>query len=165
MRLLIHDLSEEQINVVLPERKDVMKIVSDDGSTHQCNGCFGCWVKTPGVCGIKDKYQNMGELFSESEEIIIISKWFYGGFSPFVKNIMDRSISYVLPYFVKRNGEMHHKQRYDHKIEMKVWFYGDHITDEERLTADTLLQANAINLACNGSEVNYVQSITEIKLI
>lgn len=164
MRLLIHDLPEEQFNFLFPDEIKEMHIVSDDGTINKCIGCFGCWVKTPGVCIIKDKYQNMGELLSTSDEVIIVSRCFYGGFSPFIKNVMDRSISYVHPYFETRNGEMHHKPRYDHQISMKVWFYGENITDQEKGTAEELIQANSINLACNLAGVNYVQAASEIKL-
>lgn len=164
MKLLIHDLSEEQFHNLFPAGTDNMNIVSDDGTIHQCIGCFGCWVKTPGTCVIKDKYQNMGELLSKSDDVIVISKCFYGGFSPFVKNVFDRSISYVHPYFVTRNGEMHHRLRYDHEIDMKVWFYGENITIQEKQTAEKLLKANSINLACNMLEINYVQATNEISL-
>jgi len=164
MRLLIHDLPEEQFNFLFPDEIKEMHIVSDDGTINKCIGCFGCWVKTPGVCIIKDKYQNMGELLSTSDEVIIVSRCFYGGLSPFIKNVMDRSISYVHPYFETRNGEMHHKPRYDHQISMKVWFYGENITDQEKGTAEELIQANSINLACNLAGVNYVQAASEIKL-
>jgi len=113
---------------------------------------------------IKEKYQNMGELLSESDEVLVISKCFYGGFSPFVKNIFDRSISYVHPYFVTRNGEMHHKRRYDHEMDLKVWFYGEEITDQEKHTSEKLLRANSINLECDVLEINYVQATTEIRI-
>lgn len=164
MRLLIHDLSKEAFNGAFPAKIDGMKIVSDDGSIHQCIGCFGCWIKTPGTCVIKDKYQDMGEMFSKSDEIIIISKCFYGGYSPSVKNILDRSVSHSHPYFETRNGEMHHKRRYDHEIMLKVWFYGDDITSNERQTAEKLVKANSINLACKSFKVNYVLTATGIKL-
>lgn len=171
MRLLIHDLTKEQFDLQFPEMIKEMKtsaadmeIIADDETINKCMGCFGCWVKTPGVCVIKDKYQNMGELLSKSEEVIIISKGFYGGFSPFVKNVMDRSISYVLPYFETRNGEMHHKSRYEHQLVMKVWLYGENITEEENQTSKALIKANAINLACKFSEVKIVGDFKEITL-
>ncbi|MGB4589013.1 MAG: flavodoxin family protein [Clostridiaceae bacterium] len=164
MRLLIHDLSEEQFNFLFPDEIKGMHIVSDDGTIGRCIGCFGCWMKTPGVCIIKDKYENMGELLSKSDEVIIVSKCLYGGFSPFVKNVMDRSISYVLPYFETRNGEMHHKPRYDHHIAMKVWFYGEDITDQEKKTANELIKANSINLSCNYAGVNFIKELSEITL-
>ena len=124
------------------------------------------WVlgKNPRVCVIKDKYQNMGELLSKADEVIIVSRCFYGGFSPFVKNVMDRSISYVHPYFEIRNGEMHHKPRYDHHIAMNVWFYGENITDQEKRTAEELIKANSINLGCNFTGVRYIEDLSDTTL-
>lgn len=164
MRLLIHDLPAEQFNLQFPDKIDDVHIVFDDETINKCIGCFGCWTKTPGVCIIKDKYQNMGELLSKSDELIIISQCFYGGFSPFVKNVMDRSISYVLPYFEKRKGEMHHKSRYQHHLVMKVWLYGENITNEEKQTAEELIKANAINLDCSCSGVNIVNDLKDVIL-
>ncbi|WP_407654270.1 MULTISPECIES: hypothetical protein [Caproicibacterium] len=39
---------------------------------------------------------------SQCDELILISKCCYGGFSPFVKNVLDRSIPYIHP--VKKKG-------------------------------------------------------------
>lgn len=164
MKLLIHDLSKEQAEALISGHTGEFTIISDDGTIRQCIGCFGCWVKTPGVCVIPDHYQKMGEFLSKSDETMIISRCCYGGFSPFVKNVLDRSISYVHPYFETRNGEMHHKRRYVHEIKLKVWFYGDTITLAERQTAEKLLQANSVNLAANGFEVHFVKEPAQINL-
>jgi hypothetical protein len=112
---------------------------------------------------IHDKYEDMGENLSKCDEVIIISKCFYGGYSPFVKNVLDRSISYIHPYFTFRNGEMHHRRRYDNHFKLKVYFYGENITDQEKQTAEKLIQANAINLDCSAEKVTFVQDIAEIK--
>lgn len=60
MKLLIHDLKTEEFEKLNPGPSDEMLVISDDGSIHNCIGCFGCWVKTPGACVIRDKYGNMG---------------------------------------------------------------------------------------------------------
>jgi hypothetical protein len=163
MKLLIHDLEEGEFKELLSSKIDNVTIVSDDGTIHHCIGCFGCWIKTPGACVIRDKYGDMGECLSKCNEVIIISKCFYGGFSPFVKGVMDRSISYIHPYFEIRNGEMHHKDRYNNHFDLKVWFYGENITEQEKQTAEKLIQANAINLKCKTQKVTFVQDIAEIK--
>lgn len=128
MKLLIHDLNDYEFKNL----SDNIKIIEKAEPINNCIGCFGCWVKTPAKCVINDSYENMGEYFSKSDEIIIISKCLYGGFSPFVKNILDRSISYVHPYFEMRNNEMHHKRRYKNIIKLTVWFYGENITRRKR---------------------------------
>lgn len=162
MRLLIHDLSAEAFAEAFPALPENVTIIADDGTIRLCIGCFGCWVRTPGVCVIPDQYQNMGQRLAAAEAVTIISRCCYGGFSPFVKNVLDRSIAYVHPDFEMRNGEMHHKKRYDHPIRLKVWFYGDGITAGEQQTARQLLLANTINLAGRGSEAVFVKEPRDI---
>lgn len=159
MKLLIHDLNDYEFKNL----SDDIKIIEKKESINNCIGCFGCWVKTPSKCVINNSYENMGEYFSKSEEIIIISKCVYGGFSPFVKNILDRSISYVHPYFKMRNNEMHHKRRYYNIIKLTVWFYGENITLEEKETANKLINANAINFDGVVKQISFVDSISELE--
>lgn len=146
MNLIVHDLSQEMWNALALSFGKETKIIDRQGEIKKCMGCFGCWVKTPGQCVIEDDYQRMGELLAQTEELILISKCSFGGFSSFVKNVMDRSISYILPFFEMRNGEMHHKSRYSNKLKIKAVFYGEDITEDEKETARELVKANAINL-------------------
>ncbi|MFA7673041.1 MAG: flavodoxin family protein [Clostridia bacterium] len=145
MKLIIHDLTPEQeIEVLLPKQDTC--VISDDGSIKPCIGCFGCWIKTPGQCVIRDNYGNMGETLSKCDELILISRCTYGGFSPFVKNVLDRSISYIHPFFIIKNGEMHHRLRYNRHLNMSVYFYSSGLTEQDRTIAKSLVKANAINL-------------------
>lgn len=163
MRLLIHDLDTEDFQRLFHDSFEDTMIISDDGTIHNCIGCFGCWVKTPGACIIRDKYGDMGEYVSKCTEVIIISKCYYGGFSPFVKNVLDRSISYIHPYFVIRNKEMHHKRRYENHFDFKVWFYGESITEKEKQTAQKLIKANSINFDCKSRSVKFITNISEME--
>lgn len=98
MKLIIYDLKTQNFEKIFPDSSEETMIISDDGTIHHCIGCFGCWVKTPAACVIRDKYGDMGEYLSKCSDIIIISKCCYGGFSPFVKNVLDRSISYEITF-------------------------------------------------------------------
>lgn len=113
MKLFIHDLETKDFEKLYPNSFDEIVVVSNDGTIKHCIGCFGCWIKTPGACVIRDKYGDMGETLSKCNEVVIVSKCCYGGFSPFVKNVLDRSISYLHPDFKLINGEMHHRRRYE----------------------------------------------------
>lgn len=163
MKLLIHDLETKDFEKLYPNSLDETMIISNDGTIHHCIGCFGCWVKTPAACVIGDKYGDMGKSLSKCKEVTIISRCCYGGFSPFVKNVLDRSISYVHPYFATRNGEMHHRSRYENHFDMRVWFYGENIMEKEKQTAKRLVKANSINLDCNVCGVTFVNSIEEME--
>lgn len=163
MNLIVHDLSQEMWNALALSFGKETKIIDRQGEIKKCVGCFGCWVKTPGQCVIKDDYQKMGELLAQTEELILISKCSFGGFSSFVKNVMDRSISYILPFFEMRNGEMHHKSRYTNKLKIKAVFYGENITDDEKETARELVKANAINLNGIVQEVVFAENEEDLK--
>ncbi len=154
MRLIVHDLTEEQAKQILPQNTDT-RVIGDDGTIHHCIGCFGCWVKTPAQCVIRDNYGDMGELLSKCDELILVSRCCYGGFSPFVKNVLDRSISYIHPYFTIRDGEMHHRRRYENHFRLNALFYGTDITEKEKKTAENLAHANALNLDCQVEKVHF----------
>ncbi|SHN74640.1 flavodoxin family protein [Desulfitobacterium chlororespirans] len=162
MKLLIHDLDQEELGKIRPGLGGDTKIVTNNGKIRHCIGCFGCWVKTPGACVIRDEYGDMGADLGHSSELIIVSQCFYGGYSPFVKNVLDRSISYIHPYFVIRNGEMHHRPRYEQSLDFSVWFYGE-ITEKERQTAEKLVRANAINLNCQRVKVSFIRELAELE--
>ena len=157
MRVILHDLTEAQWEALRFEQKEGDEIVSGSGQEKFCTGCFGCWLKTPGRCVIPDAYQCMGEKLSKADELIIISKCSFGSYSSFVKNILDRSISYVSPFFVIRRGEMHHRPRYINQLTISALFYGPDITDEEKETARSLVQANALNLNGKVGSVRFME--------
>jgi multimeric flavodoxin WrbA len=161
MKLIMHDLPQSDFKKIIPSTDPDTTVIFDNGKIHACIGCFGCWIKTPGVCVIKDGYQNLGEMFSKSDEIIVISRCIYGTYSPFIKNIWDRSIAYLLPYFTKKNNETHHKMRYDHNFKLTVHFYGDDLTRNEIDTAQKFVKANCVNFA-TVPEIYFHEAFEEI---
>ncbi len=162
MKLLIHDLEEEYL-IQLLEHQDNIRIISKNTPIHHCIGCFGCWVKTPAYCVLKDEYMNMAPRIAACEEIILISQCTYGGYSPFVKNVLDRSIGYIHPDFTIREGEMHHKRRYPQRLHMTAHFYGEDLTPEEQSTAADLVQANGLNLDTDKNQVFFYRQPGEMK--
>lgn len=162
MKLLIHDLTKEELQYLIKSKEDDIEIVSSDENTLKCIGCFGCWFKTPGKCILKDTYNNMGELLAKSEDIIVISKCYFGSYSPKVKRILDRVTGYVHPLFESRNGETHHRSRYDRKLRVKFYFYSEVITKDEEETAKALGKATGVNWNSISTDIITCRSITEI---
>lgn len=161
MRLIIHDLTQEEFKGLNIDKGEAI-IISDNGNIHNCIGCFGCWLKTPGQCVIKDSYMSVAKSFAASSEVLIISKCCYGSYSPFVKNVLDRNISYLLPDFTIIDGEMHHKKRYDKRLRLKAIFYGENITQEEINTAKRLVSANCDNFYADIDNILFVKTIDEL---
>lgn len=155
MKLLIHDLSSEEWEKIREEYEE-FTVLSDDGKITPCVGCFGCWLKTPGQCIMKDGYEGMGAMLAHTEQIVIISRYTYGGFSSYVKNVLDRSIGYILPFLRVKKNETHHVMRYpDHTIEMTVCFYGKALSGEEQEQAKKYVNAVCINLGAKLKKVEF----------
>lgn len=121
------------------------RVILADGSGSHCIGCFGCWVRTPGKCVIHDGLEKTGPLFGRADKLILVSRCCFGSLSPAVKKVLDRSISYMHPYFETREGTMHHAHRYSNTLRLQAFLYGPS-TDAEQKTAAGILAANALNL-------------------
>ena len=104
----------------------------------------------------------MGKRLSEVSEFILISKATFGSYSSAVKNVLDRSISYVLPFFEIRNGEMHHGELYFNDMKISAVFYGN-MTDVEKKTAENLVKANAVNLNTKLGNVHFVNAMEAVE--
>ena len=161
-KLIIYDIPTELIETHV--EADSTMLVDANHSNQYCIGCFGCWLKTPGTCLIKDEFQHMGEKISQVDELLVISKATFGSYSSVVKNVFDRSISYVLPFFDIRNGEMHHGERYHNDLKISAIFYGD-MTEAEKETARKLVKANAVNLNSELGKVHFVDSLEELESV
>ncbi|WP_059368980.1 flavodoxin family protein [Treponema endosymbiont of Eucomonympha sp.] len=162
MKLIMHDLSDADFKHIAPALNQENAVIGSRGKIRHCIGCYGCWIKTPGVCVIKDGYENIGQLFSKCDEMIVISKCVYGSYSPFIRNVWDRSIPYLLPYFVTANHETHHKQRYKNQFSKNVYFYGTS-TEAEREMAERLVKANSISYNEKNTRVYFFNSFEEIE--
>lgn len=157
MKLLIHDLSEKEWNRVSSDYEG-WTVISDNGTIRPCVGCFGCWLKNPGECIIKDGYERMGALFHMADEVKVISRYTYGGFSSFVKNVFDRSIGWVLPFFEVYEGEMHHKKRYPEDKPMRFVFRGRGLTDADKEKAKRYVEAVARNFRAVITDISFEES-------
>lgn len=154
MKLLIHDLSSAEWEKVAADYKG-WEIISDNGSIRSCAGCFVCWLKTPGKCAIKDGYDHMSEIIHNAEEVVFLSRYTYGGFSSFVKNVIDRSIGYLLPFFRIYKGEMHHKPRYHEEKTISFIFRGHGLTEEDKEKARKYAEAVRTNLNGQIKEIRF----------
>ena len=148
-KLILHDLGKEQGERLLPPASDDITVFPAVPVVKSCIGCFGCWTKTPGSCVIKDRAYEFPGLMATHKEMIVVSRMVFGGLSPAVKAVLDRSIGYMLPFFQIIKGEMHHVQRYKESPNLKYVFYGEEISEQEKEIAKKLVEANAVNFGSN----------------
>lgn len=156
-RLIIYDIQNETLTA---KNDDIL--FSANPIVKPCMGCMGCWVKTPGKCGINDRCNHIPSNMAKCDEVILISPILFGGYSENIKAVIDRSIPYVLPYLRIVGGEMHHKMRYKHGFKLTVLFYGQ-CDSEERQIAVNLVRANSVNFGAKSYVVRFFDGIEELR--
>ncbi|MEJ2252488.1 MAG: flavodoxin family protein [Candidatus Lokiarchaeota archaeon] len=99
---------------------DVESVVLRDKKITPCQGCFDCWVKTPGVCKTEDYGREILKKIIESNLIIQVTPITFGGYSSELKKVLDRSIPELFPFFKYFDGEIHHEHRYKNRASIIV---------------------------------------------
>ena len=120
-----------------------------------CLGCFGCWVRTPGICVIDDAGRQVAELAVQSDLMVWVSPVTFGGYSSELKKAVDRLIPTISPFFMKIGGEVHHRPRYDRYPAIAAIGLLSELDEESEDIFRTLVRRNAINLhsPAHGAEV------------
>ena len=158
MRLILCDNENLKINkhpddIILFPNKDEIK---------PCIGCFYCWTKNPTKC-IHSDSGNIQKYISETDELIIISKNTYGGLSIPIKRTLDRSISFILPYFEKRNSLTRHKKRYDKEIKISGYIY-DINDDSDKETITNIFKSMSENFAGKLKNIDFFNENEELNI-
>ncbi|MCL2034072.1 MAG: NAD(P)H-dependent oxidoreductase [Oscillospiraceae bacterium] len=161
--LILHDLEPEAARNVFSNIPNAV-FVCASAKMAACKGYYDCWVRTPGECALHDGFEGLGQRIANCDDFIIVSKNLYGGYSREIKNALDRSISFALPYFKFRSREVHHQERVNKTGGMTVYIYNsESITDFDKNSIRDIAKANRLNLNRRQPAVIFVNSITEIK--
>ena len=153
MKVIIHDL-DRAYDGLIETKCD--RAIAADGKYAPCQGCFGCWTRHPAECGMKDKLRQVCRIVGQADELVIVTKNLYGGYSAPIKTVLDRSIGTSTPLSTWRGREMHHTLRYGKRDLWKVIVYGD-VTDPEKNTFRYLAERNMVNHGFSRFEVDFLE--------
>jgi len=93
----------------------VEHIILREKKIGNCAGDFFCWVRTPGICNVKDDNLAIAQVLATSDVMVYMGPVTFGGYSSTLKRMIDHQIQNVSPFFTKIDGETHHKKRYTEK--------------------------------------------------
>lgn len=131
MNLLIINTLEEDNPIV----QEIVNYLTEKISAYQvfhtesmkiapCIGCNACWLKTPGICSLKDDYEQILKAYLQYDTTIIISDTALGFVRYKAKNIVDRMLPLGTMYTHIVNGQMRHIPRYDKKYRFGLIYSG-----------------------------------------
>lgn len=117
--LILNTLSENDERVKqfihsIDEKCDCMVFHTESMNIHPCVGCNFCWLKTPGICSIKDDYEKILIKILEHDKLILVSDIKNGMVSYKTKNLLDRILPLATMYLkFGKDKLMHHVPRYE----------------------------------------------------
>jgi NAD(P)H-dependent FMN reductase len=110
-----------------------------------CLGCFGCWVKTPGMCVEDDVGRKVARAVIQSDVTVFYTPVTFGGYSPDLKKMLDHFLQLISPYFQIEHGEVHHPPRYARRPRLLMIGVQRHPNSHEAHIFNVLAGRNAIN--------------------
>lgn len=133
---------------------------------NPCMGCFGCWIKTPGKCVIRDSAVTIYPLIAQAENVLYISRIVYGSYDVPLKTMFERAIPIQQAFIRIHNNETHHVQRSVTPKKAVIIAYGAK-DDAEKDVFRKLVSRNANNMIftefevifCNEEEVDSVAKL------
>jgi len=160
--LILHDLPTETITKLFPNTTN-MKFFCAARKMAHCKGFYDCWLKDPGVCALRDGVESLGKEIAQCDTLIIISKSLYGGLGLDIKNALDRSISFILPFFHVRNKESHHQTRYANVGRIQAYIYNaDEMSQADQDAVREVIRAIGLNVDKQSDETIFVGDVHEL---
>ena len=109
----IHDFVDREEGALEAEGFELTRYDLAQVGLAFCQGCFDCWVKTPGICKTHDAANSISAAYAKSDLVLLVSPIVFGGYGPELKKALDRSIGLLSPFFEKVKGMTHHRKRYE----------------------------------------------------
>lgn len=116
--------------------KELERSLSSQGKEHEiveassmkishCIGCNFCWLKTPGVCSIKDDYEVLLKKMIHADQMWVISDTALGFIDHKGKNIFDRILPLATMYLKFKGNQMRHVMRYKQRTDIGLIYRGE----------------------------------------
>lgn len=127
MTLVLNTLEgdySEQIKELLAKKDSEVEIINTaELKIAHCVGCNMCWLKTPGVCAIKDDYEIILKKLVHAENLWVVADTKFGFVDYRGKRVLDRIVPMLNMYIEIRNGWERHQLRY-HPLNFGVIYKG-----------------------------------------
>ena len=147
----------EQIKALIKD-KEVEIVDTSDMKIVHCMGCNQCWLKTPGICAIKDDYEEIIKKLVETENLWIVSDTRFGFLDYKGKRLMDRIMPMLNMTIGFRDGWMRHELRY-HPLNIGLLYKGD----ADQMMMEDWCKRTAVNIG--GQSLGAIALLSHLVII
>lgn len=142
--------SEEMVEAVQRNFVEPLKVVRlGDQPIEPCIGCWSCWLKTPGLCVMKDQMAASYPDYVNSDTVILLLDTAQGFINHQGKAFLDRTIPHFHPYIDLVQGECHHVARYESYPDLVFYYESEGLTHQEETVIEDYLVRMAFHFKSN----------------
>ncbi|MGN0637029.1 MAG: hypothetical protein ACI4J0_01550 [Huintestinicola sp.] len=114
----------EAIDILGRFSEDYKIINAYEMNIKPCIGCNNCWLKTPGICSLKDGYEELLKGYLKYDETVFISGTALDFADHRLKNVIDRILPAATMYTCVVDGQFRHVPRYNKKFRFGLLYSG-----------------------------------------
>lgn len=164
MILVVNTLENKQVISFLDKyflscKMEYEIVHTADKDIRACIGCNYCWLKTPGVCTIKDDYEEILKKIIKADQLWIVADTHFGFLSYKGKNVVDRLMPIVTMNLHIKDGEMRHVTRYKKTPDFGVIYRGH----GEKTYLEQWVKRVALNFAGNSLGAYSMDEMQEVE--
>ena len=116
--------AQEAIQSLKRRVSDIQVIHAYEKNLRPCVGCNACWLVTPGICAIKDGYEELLKAYLHYDAVLFLSGTALHFVDHRMKNLIDRLLPLVTMYVRIADGQCRHVPRYDKKFRFGLLYAG-----------------------------------------
>ena len=111
----------ETLGAAAPDRR---VIHACEKNFRPCGGCNACWLVTPGVCSIRDGYEELLKAYLEYDVTVFLAGTALNFVDHRMKNVVDRLLPLATMYIRIVDGQCRHVPRYEKKLRLGLLYSG-----------------------------------------
>lgn len=117
------------------------------------------------VIGESEGVESVGEKIGSCCQLVLISRCVYGGFSPFIQEVLEKCREQFSSLLELRHGQTHFKVRNENKniFGLVCCFYGSNITPDEEQSARIQSVSDGISLQARGVKIVFYDTAEKLK--
>lgn len=112
------------ISVLRDAVPDSRVIYAFEMNIRPCTGCNFCWLRAPGICSVKDGYDELLKAYLSCDAAVFIAETALNFVDHRMKNVIDRLLPLATMYTTVSNGQCRHVMRYDKKLRFGLLYTG-----------------------------------------
>ena len=116
--------AQAAIQILKQSSANVQVICAYEQNFRPCVGCNACWLVTPGVCTIKDGYEELLKAYLQHDAVLFLSGTALNFVDHRMKHLIDRLLPLVTMYIRIVDGQCRHVPRYHKNFRFGLLYAG-----------------------------------------